>query len=397
MRILIVHNYLRAPSGENTVFEQEKALLESKGHDVITYTRKNEEINEWGLTDRVALPFNLIWSRRSCHIIKNIIKEFKPAIAHFHNIFPLISPAVYHACQHMGIPVVQTLHHFRLVCPGALLFRNGQICEECAGLKFRSAIRHACYRNSRFQTAGMALMIYLHYLLKTWHNEVDTYIALSDFAKDKFQELKFPSDRFCIKPNFLQEPVEPSFAHQGYGIFIGRLGEEKGLGCLLEAMRNCPEIQLKIIGDGPIKEFVLSKLRDSSLDNVEYIGLVDHDHAMEYLRNSQFMVFPSICYEGMPMVILEALAAAKPVIASRIGILPEIIEDGISGLICEAGSISDLTEKLKWLNNRPIEALEMGKRGRKAFEEKYTADKNYELLMDIYQKAIEINRKQHGR
>ncbi len=191
--------------------------------------------------------------------------------------------------------------------------------------------------------------------------------------------------------------MEPCLTHQGYGIFIGRLGEEKGLIPLLEAMKNCPEINLKIFGDGPIKEFVLSKLRDYRLDNVEYMGLVDHAHAMEYLRNSQFMVFPSVWYEGMPMVVLEALAAAKPIIASRMGVLPEIVEDGVSGLICEAGSVSDLTKKLKWLNNNPIEAVEMGKRGRKAFDEKYTADKNYELLMDIYHRAIERNKALHDK
>jgi glycosyltransferase involved in cell wall biosynthesis len=389
MKVLLIHNYLRPPSGENTVFEQEKALLESKGCEVVTYTRRNDEIPRWSMAKRLKLPLSLIWSHRSYGEIKRIVEEFRPDIAHFHNIFPLISPAAYYSCHRVGVPVVQTLHHFRLVCPGAFLFRDGKVCENCASLRFLPGILNGCYRNSRVQTAGLAFMIYVHHFMKTWQNQVDVYVVLSAFAMKKFQELRFPSTRFSIKPNFIGNTTRPSFQDRGYGVFIGRLGEEKGLEGLLEALRDCPEIHLKILGDGPRRQSILDKIKNYHLNNVQFVGLLSHEGCMDYLTNAQFLVFPSIWYEGMPMVVLEAMATGKPVIASRIGVLPEMVQDKVSGLLFEPGSVRDLVDKLKCVTRQPMEAREMGKRARRVFEARYTAAKNYEMLIGIYQSAIQ--------
>jgi len=395
MKVLLVHNYLRPPSGENIVFEHERSLLEAHGHKIAVYVKKNEEITTWSLGDRIGLPLNVIWSQKSYQEIKRLIQDFKPQIVHFHNIFPLISPSAYYACQQGNIPVVQTLHNFRLICPGALLFRNGKICEECLRKSIWRGVLYGCYHNSKIHTAGVATMVAFHRLLQTWSKQVTLYITLTEFATKKFIDAGFPKHKLVIKPNFLINPPSPEFQNSGFVVFIGRLGEEKGLKILIEAWRNITTIPLKIIGEGPMR-FELEKIvRELNL-SIEILGYRPPQECMNYLKMSQFFIFPSIWYEGLPMVVLEAMACGKPIIASGIGVLPELIKDKVTGLLFEPGNVNDLVEKIKWMINHKAEAIEMGKRARVEFEDKYIADKNYELLMDIYQKAIEINKKEHG-
>lgn len=394
MKVLLVHNYLRPPSGENIVFEHERSLLEAHGHKIAVYVKKNEEITTWSLGDRIGLPLNVIWSQKSYQEIKRLIQDFKPQIVHFHNIFPLISPSTYYACQQGNIPVVQTLHNFRLICPGALLFRNGKICEECLRKSIWRGVLYGCYHNSKIHTAGVATMVAFHRLLQTWSKQVTLYITLTEFATKKFIDAGFPKHKLVIKPNFLINPPSPEFQNSGFVVFIGRLGEEKGLKILIEAWRNITTTPLKIIGEGPMR-FELEKIvRELNL-SIEILGYRPPQECINYLKNSQFLTLPSICYEGLPMVVLEAMACGKPIIASRIGVLPELIKDKVTGLLFEPGNVNDLVEKIRWMINHKAEAIEMGKRARVEFEDKYTADKNYELLMDIYQKAIEINKKKH--
>jgi len=395
MKILLVHNYLRPPSGENIVFEHERSLLEAHGHKIAVYVKKNEEITTWSLVDKIGLPLNVIWSQKSYQEIKRLIHNFKPQIAHFHNIFPLISPSAYYACQQKNIPVIQTLHNFRLICPGALLFRNGKICEECLKDNIWRGVFHGCYHNSRIHTAGVATMLSFHRFLGTWSKQVTLYITLTEFATKKFIDAGFPQDKLVIKPNFLINPPSPEFQNSGFVVFIGRLGEEKGLKTLIEAWKNIPTIPLKILGEGPMHLELEKIARELNL-SIEILGYRPPQECMNYLKMSQFFIFPSIWYEGLPMVVLEAMACGKPIIASRIGVLPELIKDKVTGLLFEPGDAKDLAKKVKWMINHKAEAIEMGKRARIEFEEKYSADKNYELLMDIYQKAIEINKKEHG-
>jgi glycosyltransferase involved in cell wall biosynthesis len=397
LRVLLVHNYLRPPSGENTVFEQEKQLLESKGHEVITYTRHNEELGEIGRTAKALVALRAIWSSGVYRDIAAIIRKERPDIAHFHNIFPIISPAAYCACKAEGVPVVQTLHNFRIVCPGALLFRNNKICEECAGGRLLPGIRHACYHDSPLQTAGIAGIVSFHKLIGTWRSAVDLYIVLSEFALAKYRELGFPSESYFVKPNFLQNPVEPSYVDGGYGVYIGRIGEEKGMRCLLEAMRSCPEMSFKIIGDGPISEGFKRKLHEYGLRNVEYLGSLEHEVCMKYLRDARFLVLPSECYEGSPMVLLEAMSAGKPAVVSNVGILSSMVTDGVNGFLSPPGHAEALAQKMRWMYERPDDARLMGKNGRAIFDEKYTSERNYHMLLQAYQKAVEVRRGRQNR
>ena len=393
MRILVVHNYLRPPSGENTVFEQEVGLLESRGHEVVTYTKDNRQIDQYGLIQKVGLPINLILSRSSYREVTNIIKKFRPHIAHFHNIFPLISPSVFYAFKTEQTGIVQTLHNFKLVCPKGLLFRNGEICELCSGKNVLPSILYRCYRNSITQTACFTFMLYVHLLMRTWRRCVDAYVVLSPFAKKKYEQRKFPGSRFFVKPNFLQTPPKPSVQDKGYGVFIGRLGEEKGIEYLLDALSRCKRVQMKIFGDGPAKQQLLRKAEDLRLHNVEFMGVIDHQRCMKYLSESRFLVLPSMCYEGMPMVVLEAMAAKKPIVASRLGVLEDMIEHGVSGFLFKPGSVSELAERIGWLSDNVEEASLMGDRARMDFLAKYSAERNYEILMQIYAEAVEIKRR----
>jgi len=390
MKILMVHNYLRPPSGENTVFEQERQLLESKGHEVVAYTRENSEIKTMRFFEKAMLPLRAFWSVADHREISRIVRTEKPDVAHFHNIFPLVSPAAYRACKGAGVPVVQTLHHFRIVCPGALLFREGRVCEDCSGMHFLPGIRHGCYRNSFLQTAGMAAVVHFHRLIRTWQDCVDLYVALSDFALDTYRRLGLPSKSFYVKANFLQDPVEPVYDDEGYGVYIGRVGEEKGIPALLDALRECPEIPFKMMGDGPLVDYLVGRLKDSGLQNVQYLGVKRHDECMEYLTKARFLVLPSQCFEGSPMVLLEAMSAGKPVVVSRIGVLPAMVRDGSNGHVFSPGASKELAERMKRLHADPEGAREMGKKGRDLFEEKYTREVNYSMLMEAYRKAIEI-------
>ena len=397
MKILLVHNYLRPPSGENTVFEQERDLLLSKGDKVIPYTVHNNEISNMSTVAKLSIPVRAFWSSKNNHELLSLIKKEQPDVAHFHNVFPLISPSAYRVCQSQDVPVVQTLHHYRIVCPGALLFRNNVVCADCSSMRFMPGIRNGCYKNSRILTAGMASVVLFHKLIKTWQVSVDLYIALSEFALGKYKELGFPSNSFYVKPNFLQNPVTPNYTDTGYGLYIGRIGEEKGTDCLLSALKRCPDIPFKIVGNGPLREHMINQIAEQNLHNVEYLGVRNHKQCMELLMGALFHVLPSQCYEGIPMVMLEAMSAGKPSIVSDIGVLPMMVKNNIDGLVFQPGSVDGLAEKMTWMNDNKDKALEMGKRARQAFEQNYMKDKNYQMIMEAYNKAIEMHQIKNAR
>lgn len=395
MKICLVHNFYQSasPSGEDTVFRNEVELLKKNGINVITYEKHNDEIKDYGLWDKFLLSFKNIWSKRTYRELKALLKKERPDIAHFHNIWYLISPSAYYACKDAGIPVVQTLHNFRYFCVNGLLMRDGRICEECIGkLPWRGA-RYGCYRGSRLYSIPIALTEGIHSIAGTWKNKVDAYIALTEFGKKKFIECGLPSDRIFVKPNFLPDPPEPNYSQNGYGIFLGRISVEKGLNILIDVinivrLNSKNHASLKIIGDGPLKENLERTTRDRKMNEIEFLGKKNFHECMELLQQSRFLVLPALCYENFPLVIREAYACGKPVIASRLGAMAKLVEDGRTGLLFEPGNPEDLADKIQWMTEHETECTEMGKNARKVFEEKYTAEKNFDILMNIYKKVI---------
>ena len=394
MKVLLIHNKYQsdAPSGENLVFTAEKRLLESHCHQVITLERCNDEIKSYSFLQKISLFWKTAWSSDSYALFRRIIRREHPNIAHFHNTFPLITPAAYYACQDEKVPVVQTLHNFRLFCPAGVFLKDGQICEECLEHGPWRGVRYGCYRCSRIQTVPVAGMIWLHNHRMTWKRQVDVYIALTEFGRQKFIQGKLPPDRIAVKPHFLSNPPEPYFDHQGFAVFLGRLTPEKGMITLLTAWKQLKDISLNIMGDGALRYELEKIAQRNGLSNVKFMGRLARSECLKWLRRARFLIMPSECYETFGLPIIEAFACGKPVLASRLGAMKELVADGKTGLLFEPGNADDLAAKVRWMVENDVAVRQMGQAARAEFEAKYTAEKNYEMLMNIYGMAI----KKHG-
>jgi glycosyltransferase involved in cell wall biosynthesis len=390
MKILIIHNLHRShePSGDDAVFEQEQKLLKNKGIKLIVYSKTNDEYDAFSLWQKASMVFRVLMSKQSYYSIKQLIQKEKPDIAHFHNIFPLISPSAYYACSHADVPVVQTLHDYRLLCPMAFFMRRGEICDNCTRYGLWQSIFFRCLRGSLLQTGAAAAMVGIHRLLGTWRKKIDLFICLSNFERNKFLQAGFPADKMVVKPNFLPNPPKPNYSNNDYAIYVGRLGEEKGLKTLLYACKRLPKAKLKILGSGPSENELKQISAALQLDNVEFLGLQTHKQCLNLIRKARFLIMPSEWYETFGLTIIEAFACGKPVIASNLGAMAELVEDGETGLLFEPGNADDLAEKLffLWHNDNAVKI--MGENARSEFEARYTAERNYQLLMGIYQKAI---------
>ena len=388
MRVLFLHNYYRssAPSGEDAVADNERKILEDNGVDVVAYEKFNDEIDEHSLVDRVKLGLNCAWSQGTYNELINLIKQIHPEVAHIQSIHPQISPSAYAACQDMGVPVVHTLHNYRYICPGALLQRDGCPCEDCVGHWPLNALRYKCYRGSRMATGALVWMITYNRWRGTFINQVNRYIALTDFAAGRLAAGGLPADRIEVKPNFLPTSPAPKNRRKQYAVYVGRLSPEKGVGTLLTAWRSVEGLPLKILGDGPLRRSLESQAREQGID-VQFFGSLDRKDVLPIVGSALLQIVPSEWYEGFPMVILEAYACGTPVVASRIGSLAEIVPDGEVGLHFEAGNPVDLANKVNMLVSNPELVAKMGKKAREIFLLKYTAEQNFKMLMGIYQRA----------
>jgi glycosyltransferase involved in cell wall biosynthesis len=388
MRILLAHNFYRssAPSGEDAVYRNERALLESK-NEIISYERFNDDIDESTLGRKFRLAMEGAWSRHTYQDFAALIKKNPPDIAHFYNTFPLISPSAYAACRDNGVPVIQTVQNYRLVCPNGLLLRGGKPCEDCFGTNFLPAIRYRCYRESLPATGAIVWGLLNNRWRGTYNNLVTRYIAPTQFGAIKLVQGGLPKHLMEVKPNFLPVMPTPGTGSGGYALFAGRLSSEKGLRTLLEAWKSVKGLPLKIAGEGPLRQELQSFASMQNLP-IEFLGYVSYSDVLALTRDAGFLVVPSEWYEGFPMVVVQALACGTPVIASRLGSLDEIVEEGKTGLKFEAGNPKDLTIRVNELASDRSRLARMRVHARTAFEERYTAEINYSQLMEIYQGAI---------
>jgi glycosyltransferase involved in cell wall biosynthesis len=385
--VVAVHNYYQQPGGEDEVFRAETRMLGAHGHTVVPYTLHNDRI---GTRAGLRIAAATVWNPESHRELRALFRQHRPAVAHFHNTFPLVSPSAYRAARAEGVPVVQTLHNFRLCCPNALFHRGGRPCEDCLGKAVPwPGVVHACYRGSRGATAAIAGMLTVHRALGTYQRDVDVYIALSRFARDKFVAGGLPAERIMIKPNFLFP--EPAVGEHGGGfaLFIGRLSPEKGLATLLEAWQALGgRATLRVVGQGP-EEHLLKTPRAG----VEWLGWQPRDQVLALMQQASFLVLPSEWYENFPMTLVEAYATGLPVVGSAIGSLQELVEDYGTGRQFQPGSAADLARVLEWMIGHPREVAEQGRRARQTFEQRYTAERNYAELLAIYQTAGERARR----
>lgn len=382
-RILVCHNRYQLRGGEDSVCESEIELLREHGHDVRVFERSNAALNEGS---RLSAALETVWSRDSASAFRVLLEDFRPDVVHVHNTFAKISPAIYWEANRAGVPIVQTLHNFRLLCPQAMFLRDAKVCEDCLGkLPWRGALR-GCYRDSVAQSTVLASMVTVHRALGTWKNKVTRYIALNEFCRRKFIEGGLPADRIAIKPNFVDFSSPPAMHRRGF-LFVGRLSLEKGIETLAAAARQVQGLQLQVAGTGPEAHLI------EGIEGVEPLGALDGAAVRAAMSSSIALVLPSIWYENFPRTLVEAMACGLPVIASRIGALAELVDEGVSGLLFEPGNAEDLASKLRWAQDHPDAVRAMGERARAIYEEKFTARRNYAQLMAIYEDAMEQARK----
>ena len=385
------HNYYQNRGGEDEVFEVESELLRDHGHQVVQYCVHNDSIKQGS---RLVAGLGAVWNQISYNRIKALIKKEKPDLVHFYNTFPLLSPSVYYAVKASGLPLVQSLHNYRLLCLNATFYRDGSACEDCLGKKLSfPGIRHACYRDSQLQSASVASMQLAHRLLKSWDKKVDLFLLGSTrFALDKFVQGGFSEDAFMLKPNFVLPDPGVGQGKGGYVLFVGRLDETKGIGDLLNAWQSKQlSIPLKIVGGGPLASVV--KKSAQQLEHVEWLGRKSLSEVYGLMKDAQFLVFPSRWYEAMPRTIIDSLAVGTPVCAADIGVMQDLIDEGRSGLLFTPGDAEDLAEKVQYLFERPQLNEKMRGYARQSYLENFTAERNYDLIMQAYQLAAQRNSK----
>lgn len=390
MRILIVHNRYQQAGGEDSVVKAEQDLFADHGHDVNLFLVDNKDL-PGGLIGKIKTALNTTYSCSGRTKLRQAICAFQPDIVHVHNFFPQLSPSVYDACADEDRPVVQTLHNYRLICPGALLLRNGKVCEQCiTGSPYQAAL-YGCYRHSKLGSLVVAHMVATHRRQDTWSKKVTRFIALTEFAKSKFLEAGFPENRMSVKPNFVYDPqdsIVPSTrddlnSDELFALFVGRLSPEKGVATLIKAWATMEKQHyLKLAGSG-ILEDAIPKQR-----NLLSLGFQTQDDVSSLMRQALFLIVPSEWFEGFPRVIVEAFAHGLPVLASRLGSMGEVIEDSVTGLFFEPGNDKDLANKARWLLHHPVECRRMGTNARGQYLEKYSPEVNYTQLLDIYKGAM---------
>ncbi|CAH0351849.1 Phosphatidyl-myo-inositol mannosyltransferase [Aquabacterium sp. CECT 9606] len=379
MRVLMVHNAYQQRGGEDSVVESEVALLREHGHEVALHLRHNDDVNK---VSRLNVAAQTLWSTQTTREIKALIEKFRPDVMHVHNTLPLVSPSVYWAANSLGVPVVQTLHNFRLMCPQAIFLREGKVCEDCLGKLPWRAVQHRCYRGSVVQSGAVAVMLSAHRALGTFQNKVSRYIALNQFCKDKFVAGGLPAERISIKPNFVSWPAQPEWGGRSGGLFVGRLSEEKGIAVMLAAMRLMPAPGVEIIGGGAFEA------EAKAVAGAGYLGFLPLQDIMARMASAAFLVLPSVCYEGFPRTLVEAYASGTPVIASRLGSMAELVADGRTGLLFNPGDAEDLAAKIEWAQSHPQEMIRMGQAARQEYEARYTPERNCAELIEIYRAAM---------
>lgn len=383
-KVLLIHNFYQIGGGEHTVFENEKKLLEENGHNVVCYTRDNSELKS-SILKKVLLPLTTIFSVKTYIEAKTIIKKEKIDIVHCHNTFPLISPAVYYAARRCGVPVIQTIHNFRFMCPNALFYRDGKICEDCLSCGLKTAIKNKCYRNSKVQTIVVAAMLWVHRKIGTYKKI--NYIFLTEFNKEKFRWLlgDYVDCQF-VKPNFEyidEQPASPEEIDHNKFVFIGRLDENKGIRFLLNAWKQVDKNkQLYIYGDGKLADEVKQAADIDS--NIHFMGFQPISTVLQSLKTAEAMLFTSEWYEGFPMTLIETMSMGVPVVCSDIGNHASIVKMSDSGVLYKN---KDVNSFVYALNIIAEQNENIRKNARNVYNNKYTSKENYNQLKQIYKEV----------
>lgn len=407
MNILFLNNYHYLRGGSERVFFDEMQLLVQHGHKATAFARKHaehisSECDNYFPADIKTDSIDLSWgalrtlkeifySGKAKGALDQLLKQFPPDIAHAHNIYGRLTTSVLDLLYEKGIPVLMTLHDYKLICPTYLLMCNGHICEDCKGGKFYMAVRNRCHKDSWLASAIYTLESYFNQWLGKYRRNIKLFIAPSLFMRDKFIEFGWPESQIEYIPNFIDLfEFPPQYERGDYFVCLGRLSSEKGLFTLVEAFKRVKfdNARLLLVGEGPIRRR-LEKLANGDL-RIRFTGYLSGNELRQTTRQSLAVIIPSECYENAPVSILESMALGKPVIASRIGGIPEMIVEGVNGYLFEPGSVDDLEEKIDLILSKPDSVImEMGRSGRKKIERDHTSELHYERLMTVYRRALQ--------
>ncbi|HEV2274359.1 MAG TPA: glycosyltransferase [Acidobacteriaceae bacterium] len=382
-KVLLVHNSYRQQGGEDQVVNAEAELLRSYGHEVRLYHANNADIRH-GL----SVVGQVVWNQQSYRELRALIQRERPEVVHVHNTFPIISPSALYAAAEEALPVVHTLHNYRLLCPGATFYRDGEVCEDCVRRQsLLPAVIHGCYRQSRLTTAAAVMGLTAHRVAHSWQRHVAAYIALTEFARSKFVESGFDPRKLHVKPNFIGRDPGVGSGSGGYALFVGRLTEEKGVATLINAWKELgSEFRLEIVGEGPLSPLV--QAAQESMPNVRWHGWVPKSEVLSLMQGASMLIMPSEWYEGFPVTLVEAFATGLPAVVSRIGSLALLVEEGRTGLHFEAGNPSEVASTVRYLFSVPEVRESMRWAARREYEKKYTAEANYAMLSQVYSSAL---------
>jgi glycosyltransferase involved in cell wall biosynthesis len=383
----MVHESYANRGGEDEVVDSECDALSARGHEVVRWSVSNAQILGWSNARKASLAWRTTWSTASRRTLSQLIQSHAPDLVHFHNTLPIITPSAIRVAHSAGLPVVMTLHNYRLMCPAATFVREGRVCEDCHLHSLLRGVLHGCYRESTIQTAAVALMLAVHRRMGTWTDCVDAYIALSAFMRAKVVEGGLSATKVHVRANPVRRSGQRCAEPIPYAIFVGRLSEEKGISCLLEASRRIPAVTLKVVGDGPLASSV-RKESERANNPIEYLGRLPHQETLAAIANARVLLCPSICYEGLPLTLIEALANGVPVVASRLGSMAEMITDGIDGFLYDPGDARQLAECTSRLMTDDLLRERMSRAAEATYEARFSGDRAYEKLIDVYNLAI---------
>jgi len=389
MRLLIGHNYYQQSGGEDFLFKTQTKMLKDFGHEICLYERHNNEIKP-DLLAKLRQSLELRWSTRSYDEIRQLIRSFKPQLVHFHNTFYVTTPSVIYACRDEGVPVVLSLHNFRLMCVNGLFFRDNKPCEDCLTKGWTQGIVHQCYRHSYFSSAMAADMVQYHWRRQTWTQHVDQFIVATDFSRQKHIKAGIPADKISVLPHSVESPASVVDAAQrgGYALYAGRLSEEKGIDFLIKAWEGMTDIPLYVMGTGPRKEAIEQLIKDRGYTHIKMLGFMKRDEYVDVMSKANFLIVPSLCYDNFPMVVAEAYSYGVPVVASRLGTLVGCVDEGINGMLFEANQAEDLRAKCRQLMGDTTKRASMSAFARQKYEHEFTPAINYQALTAIYARVV---------